>query len=224
METTGPWPEAPNMIPRLVAAAECGWRDDAARRFYLMAQEEMAKAYEVMPGTMKLLAQGVATGHAAATRHELCDDREWYGAYAVNEYRMPAHNDGHAVSVFFDRRRGIVGLLSINQDTSDPTPTVRTRRILSLLHSEIAPLIGTRLATEGHASLKGLTPRLRQTLARMLEGDSEKQVAAVMRITPATAHEYVGRLYEHFGVSSRGELMAYFIRRTPVAAPQPHER
>ena len=115
----------------------------------------------------------------------------------------------------FDRRRSVVGLLSVNQDTDDPAPTVRTRRVLALVHRSIAPLIGTRLATEGQASLKGLTPRLRQTLERLMAGDSEKQVAAALHVTPATAHEYIGRLYSHFAVGSRGELMAYFLHRTP---------
>jgi DNA-binding CsgD family transcriptional regulator len=220
METTGPWPEAPHVVPKVVAAAECGWRDDAARRFYLMAQAEMAKAYEVMPGTMRLLERGAKNGHAAGTREELSDDGEWYGSHAVNDFRLPAHNDGHAVSVVFDRRRGLVGLLSANQDTSDPAPTVRTRRILSLLHCSIAPLIGTRLATEGQVSIKGLTPRLRATLERLLAGDSEKEVAAALRVTPATAHEYVGRIYEHFGVAARSELMAYFVHRTPREMPR----
>ena len=91
--------------------------------------------------------------------------------------------------------------------------------MLGFVHDQIAPLVGTRLATEGQRSLKGLTPRLRQALERLLAGDSEKQVAAALRVAPATAHEYVGRLYEHFGVASRAELMAYFLRRRPAASP-----
>jgi len=31
-----------------------------------------------------------------------------------------------------------------------------------------------------------------------------------------TVHDYVGMLYKHFQLSSRGELLAYFIRREPV--------
>jgi hypothetical protein len=29
-------------------------------------------------------------------------------------------------------------------------------------------------------------------------------------------HDYVTRLYEHFRVSSRAELLGYFIRRVPA--------
>jgi DNA-binding NarL/FixJ family response regulator len=44
-----------------------------------------------------------------------------------------------------------------------------------------------------------------QTLACLLEGDSEKQVAARLGLSPATAHEYVTALYRHFGVQSRAQ-------------------
>ena len=39
--------------------------------------------------------------------------------------------------------------------------------------------------------------------------------------SPAAIHEQVTRLYRHFGVTSRGELAAYFIRRQPVDEPAP---
>jgi hypothetical protein len=31
-----------------------------------------------------------------------------------------------------------------------------------------------------------------------------------------TVHDYVGMLYKHFQVSSRSELLAYFVRREPL--------
>jgi DNA-binding NarL/FixJ family response regulator len=58
---------------------------------------------------------------------------------------------------------------------------------------------------------------LRETLSLLLEGFSEKQVATQLKLGHRTVHDYVMMLYEHFQVSSRAELLAYFIRRTPVA-------
>ena len=88
--------------------------------------------------------------------------------------------------------------------------------ILKLLHDEIAPLVGVRLTTEEHLSRDGLSKRLRETLTLLLEGQSEKQVASALNLGTRTVHDYVTRLYEHFRVSSRAELLAYFIRRRPV--------
>ena len=58
-----------------------------------------------------------------------------------------------------------------------------------------------------------LSPRLRQTLACLLEGDSEKQVAARLGLSQATAHQYVTALYRHFKVTTRAQLLAHVIKR-----------
>lgn len=61
--------------------------------------------------------------------------------------------------------------------------------------------------------LAGLSPRVRQTLDRLLEGDSEKQIAAKLGVSRHTVHVYIKNLYRHFSVNSRGELLARFVRR-----------
>jgi len=50
----------------------------------------------------------------------------------------------------------------------------------------------------------------------LLEGRSEKEVASALKLSARTVHDYVMMLYEHFQVSSRAELLAYFIRREPL--------
>jgi len=54
---------------------------------------------------------------------------------------------------------------------------------------------------------------LRQTLACLLDGDSEKQLAARLGLSHATIHQYVTTIYRHFGVGSRGQLLALMIKR-----------
>jgi DNA-binding NarL/FixJ family response regulator len=57
-----------------------------------------------------------------------------------------------------------------------------------------------------------LSPRMRQTLDRLLAGDSEKQIAHRLGVSKNTVHVYVKALYRTFNVCSRGELLARFIR------------
>ena len=61
----------------------------------------------------------------------------------------------------------------------------------------------------------GLSTRLRQTLQGLLAGEAEKQIAYRLNLSPHTVHVYVKGLYRHFGVSSRGELLARFVRPSP---------
>src|SRR6185312_14752463 len=97
--------------------------------------------------------------------------------------------------------------------------TERSRRIVHLAQQELGPLLGVGVAVAGEASPSDLPPRWRQTLDCLLNGDSEKQTAARMAISQQTVHQYVKGLYEHFGVSSRAELLAFFLRRYRVARP-----
>jgi DNA-binding NarL/FixJ family response regulator len=60
--------------------------------------------------------------------------------------------------------------------------------------------------------ITGLTRRHQQTLGRLLVGDSEKQIASRLEVSPHTVHVYVKALYRRFEVSSRGELLARFVR------------
>jgi DNA-binding CsgD family transcriptional regulator len=92
----------------------------------------------------------------------------------------------------------------------------REVEVLKLLHDEIAPLIGVRLATEEHLCRDGLSKRLGETLSLLLDGRSEKEVASALGLGVRTVHDYVTMLYKHFEVSSRAELLAYFVRREPI--------
>ena len=63
-----------------------------------------------------------------------------------------------------------------------------------------------------------LSPRMRQTLDRLLAGDNEKEIAARFGRSRHTVHVYVKQIYRRFGVSSRGELFARFIAALPYPA------
>jgi DNA-binding NarL/FixJ family response regulator len=58
-----------------------------------------------------------------------------------------------------------------------------------------------------------ISPRMRQTLQMLLDGDSEKQIAHKLSLSKHTVHVYVKALYRHYEVSSRGELLARWVRK-----------
>ena len=76
---------------------------------------------------------------------------------------------------------------------------------------EFCRLVGAEYSLPRTQTIPGLSPRHRQTLERLLAGDSEKQIARHLGISPHTIHVYVKRLYKRFEVCSRGELFAKFI-------------
>lgn len=101
-------------------------------------------------------------------------------------------------------------------------PTQRKRRLLADLCRLIGEDLNGNLNGRPHAHANGnsaangdsdLSPRLRQTLKSLLAGDSEKQVAAHMGLSQHTVHVYVKALYRRYGVSSRGELLARWVKK-----------
>jgi DNA-binding CsgD family transcriptional regulator len=56
-----------------------------------------------------------------------------------------------------------------------------------------------------------LSRRMLQVLELLLQGKSEKEVAAALDVSRHTVHVYWKSLYLRFGVESRGELMARFV-------------
>lgn len=87
------------------------------------------------------------------------------------------------------------------------------RQILADLCRTIgATLRGEVARNEVSPQLPKLSPRKRQTLQRLLAGDSEKQIAKHLSVSPHTVHVYVKALYKGFDVQSRGELLAKFVR------------
>jgi DNA-binding CsgD family transcriptional regulator len=85
--------------------------------------------------------------------------------------------------------------------------------LVTLLHKEAARLIGGPLARFDEPRPSQLPPRVRQTLRCLLEGDSDKQIAARLTISTHTVNQYAKQLYRHFGVSGRHELLARWVRR-----------
>lgn len=170
----------------------------------------------LLPGMTHLYGDMVRQGWATAARAQIADDDAYYAAPYYRNFRRHIDCDDFVVSIRIVDVPRRPEAISIDRPHGAPRFGPREVAILRLLHDEIAPLIGTRLATEDHLCRDGLSKRLRETLSLLLDGRSEKEAAASLGLSSRTVHGYVTTLYEHFRVSSRAELLAYFIRRSPA--------
>ena len=57
-----------------------------------------------------------------------------------------------------------------------------------------------------------LSPRRRQVLTYLLQGEGEKRIAFVLKISVHTVHVHVREIYRTFNVHSRAELMALLLQ------------
>ena len=91
--------------------------------------------------------------------------------------------------------------------------SARDRSLVREVQAALTPMIGGPLARFVDPTPVGLAPSVRRVLACLLEGDGDKQIAARLRLSLHTVNEYTKAIYRHFGVRSRPELLARWIRR-----------
>ena len=197
--------------PVPVCAVDVGWSTARARRLFLEWQ-----CSPDLPDNPMIAPFYAAPGPRATWGEDSCPDAaftaaEWRRSPYFNELMIPSDlqesmitrreaADGSTHVVVLGRRRHVRPFGE------------RDRLLLQLVHDELAPHLGKTLANSTDP-VGRLSPRLRETLACLLDGDPEKRIAARLGIASSTLHDHVKRVYRHFGVGSRPELMAYFLRR-----------
>lgn len=144
---------------------------------------------------------------------ELVGEREYFGSVVYNEYYRKTRCDFCLFSYHLMPDPSGMSNIALFRAPDMPRFDRHDRKLLDLVSVEVGRLLGGPLALAEDPGVSSLSPRLRQTLEALLEGDGEKQAALRLGISPRTVHEYVEALYRHFGVSSRAELMALFLRR-----------
>ena len=147
------------------------------------------------------------------TRRQLVPDSEWYRSVTWIDYHRPTKIDDRLVSVCQISDDAAVSVITLHRAPGERNFSSREARLLNFFHGELGPLIGRALVSATEPSPEKVSPRLRQTLACLMEGDSEKQVAARLSLSHDTTHQYVTALYRHFRVRSRAQLMALIVKR-----------
>ena len=146
-------------------------------------------------------------------RSQLVASAEWYRSASFNDYRRLCGVDHCLTSVCRVSDQGAVSVITGHRAIGERDFSPREVRLLEFFHGELRPLIGRQLVSASEPRPGTLAPRLRETLACLMEGDSEKQIAARLGISHPTVHQYVTALYRRFGVQSRGQLLAYILKR-----------
>lgn len=147
------------------------------------------------------------------SRRQIWDDASWYRSHAFNERHKLAGIDDYIISICRIPGTRRSSSIWMHRATGDAPFGRREWYLLDLAHRELARHIGGPIASTLQPTPATLTRRQNEALEMLLAGMTEKQAAASMGISVPTVHEYVQAIYKHFGVHSRGELAAHFIRR-----------
>ena len=136
---------------------------------------------------------------------------EWRLSRHYNDYiRACGLNDRITSSIrLTETSPQITQTIVLHRAAADGNYPLRSKRLVHLIHDELRPLLGCKLATSPGEPAAGadLPTQLREVLACLLQGDAEKRVADRLAISRHTVNRHVQRLYRRFDVHSRGELM-----------------
>jgi DNA-binding CsgD family transcriptional regulator len=203
----GVW-SRPMHAPRPMTSCDIGFSGSARDRFLAYMAANGVAADPIFQRIQHI------PGHIVTrTRRELVPDRDWYCSASFNAYRRLGGCDHQLTSICRTTEHGGISTLCVHRELGARDFSPRERRLLGFFHVELGRLVGGALVSGTEPGPERLSPRLRQTLACLLEGDSEKQVALRLGLSPTTAHQYVTMLYRRFGVRSRSQLMVYVFKR-----------
>jgi DNA-binding CsgD family transcriptional regulator len=204
-------PTRDGAVNDLTTMLDVGWSDSERRRAvgYFSSGEY---SHDEFCLRMSRAFIGGLTDELTRFRQQLIDDADWFRSATCDAHRQTGTSD-LVMSLVRTPCKNPALCVGFIRAIGDRPIRPREAAVVELFCRLARPHLGRDLALSGEPSLAELSRRRREVLAELLDGLSEKQVAGRLGLSLPTVHEYVTDLYRHFGVSSRGELLAVFLRR-----------
>lgn len=201
----------PAEAARVHQAYERGWPDERSRATF--GAGHSGSAFGVSPLDRQLRIGLVTQVNLVRSRAQLMPDRRWQADDFYQRVHRPAGMDEMLYSAVRVGRHDSFDLLAFGGNGHRPTG--RDAELIGLVHRELVPMVGTRLATEGDASMHGLSGQDRRLLQLASQGLSTGEIADRLGLPAAQAKHQLALLCAHFGVNDRLGLMAYLLERSP---------
>jgi DNA-binding CsgD family transcriptional regulator len=202
---------------RLTGIMEWGWETSGLDRaaFVRLNEEYVRLGAEFNPMVHAYFAERDAGRGPCLSRSDVLSDSQWYRSRYYQDWHNAFGVDAMMYCILPMPASGSLldVLLVFVRPLRERDFTSRHRAIVRELHEKITALIGGPLAGFHEPSPADLPSRIRQTLQCLLEGDSDKQAARRLGLGRYTVNQYTKMIFAHFGVGSRAELLARWIRR-----------
>lgn len=149
------------------------------------------------------------------TRQQMAENRAWSHRPDLDPWRT-LDCEYFICSNQYLPNRHCIHLIILTRPGRDRPFGKLEQRIVGLFHAEL----GRLWRHVDDDSTAELPSSLQHTLELLLEGSSEGQIVAKLRLSPHTVHDHVKRLYRHFAVNSRAQLLAHLSHSPLIRAPR----
>jgi DNA-binding CsgD family transcriptional regulator len=181
-----------------------GWENDLQRGAVLDVSAHPSFAAVIENATREALSTGRCL---TRSREELVDGDSWKACPAARAARQAGFD--HFLCCIYPCSTSAYSSLRLYRKTGKPSFGERERRLASLVFEQVSWLHPNDLAPPPtEASTSTLSPRERQVMSLLLEGDSRKEVAKKLGLSQHTVADYLKVIYRKMGVCSRAELLA----------------
>jgi DNA-binding CsgD family transcriptional regulator len=199
--------------PMHLGAVEFGWDRGFDHSYWEEGLREFA-AGRVPDTSFADYLRAVAGSRRGASLTRVLGDRGWRASPTYQLMFDPVRLDAnlyafHPVPGTADECDGLI----LARAAGRRPFTARETALVNELQLTVAAQVGGPLARFTEPCPTALPPRARQVLGCLLEGDSDKHIALRLGLRPATVNEYTKRIYRHFGMNGRAELLARWVRR-----------
>jgi DNA-binding CsgD family transcriptional regulator len=118
----------------------------------------------------------------------------------------------HSLFSMYPIGQGVVSGIGVHRREGRPPYSPRDAAIVHLVVGQVDWLhrAGTDVPANADRASQ-LSPRQIEVLIYLLAGDGRKQIAQRMGLSEHTVADHLKALHRHFGVASRGELLAKFV-------------
>jgi DNA-binding CsgD family transcriptional regulator len=153
---------------------------------------------------------------ATYRRDQVMDEAKWWSLSVGKTWRASGFDEFLVSLLPCDSHEFL--WISFHRRLGKPRFTDRDGLIVHSVFSQIEWLRSTNCRTVTPDNLITLSPRERQVLLLLLGGDSQKQVASKLGLSPFTVGDHLKEIYRKLGVVSRAELLSKFISSRTLLA------
>jgi len=182
--------------PHHSGSLDLGWERDSDRRVWMSACERTEGDLDPSDPSIASLRRR----SFARARHQLVDSHRWSRSKMANDHYRPAGLGDYLLSAVWLPASDTSHFVLLMKPTGE-TFSPRARELVDHAQRELGALWPS-------TKQPSLPRRLRQTLELLEAGLSEKELADRLGLSAHTVRGYCKDLHRHFGVHSRGELLA----------------
>lgn len=187
-----------------IALMDGGWRNEAERTNYYRLLTDPSSGKKLAAKSWDAMREQTVR---TFTSHEIIFDSE--EEQLAQKVRESGFFFGMVVVYPVDDKH--YSGIGLHRRVGRPDFTERERAIAHVVFLQVHWLHRYGTDVPGSDRLLNLTARERQVMMFLIGGDSQKEIAHKLELSPHTIGDYIKRIYQHFSVSSRAELLARFI-------------